>query len=82
MNNNIKLVKVIADLAVFLEFTSEDLLNPDIAIEAMEQMAAELQLLDEKDKLELVKTFHLLSKEYNGNLGEYVRELPESLGLI
>lgn len=82
MNNNIRLVKVIADLAVFLEFTNEDLLDPDAAIEAMEQIAADLQLLDEKDRSELSKMFHTLSKEYKGDKSEYVKGLPESLGLI
>ena len=82
MNNNIKLVKVIADIAVFLEFTNEELLDPDLAVEALEQMASELQLMDVKDRNELAKAFQSISKEYTGDKSEYVRELPESLGLI
>lgn len=82
MNNNIKLVKVIADLAVFLEFTNEDLLDPDLAVEALEQMASELQLMDGQDRNDLANTFRSISKEYTGDKSEYVRELPESLGVI
>lgn len=82
MNNNIKLVKVIADLAVFLEFTNEDLLDPDLAVEALEQMASELQLMDVQDRNDLANTFRSISKEYTGDKSEYVRELPESLGII
>lgn len=82
MNNNIKLVKVIADLAVFLEFTNEGLLDPDLAVEALEQMASELQLMDVQDRNDLANTFRSISKEYTGDKSEYVRELPESLGII
>lgn len=82
MNNNIKLVKVIVDLAVFLEFTNEDLLDPDLAVEALEQMASELQLMDGQDRNDLANTFRSISKEYTGDKSEYVRELPESLGVI
>ncbi|MBT0725708.1 MULTISPECIES: hypothetical protein [Rosenbergiella] len=82
MNNNIKLVKVIADLAVFLEFTHEGMLDPDLAVEALEQMASELQLMDVQDRNDLANTFRSISKEYSGDRSEYVRELPESLGII
>ncbi|MCW0314809.1 hypothetical protein NB694_004609 [Pantoea ananatis] len=82
MNNNIKLVKVIADLAIFLEFTNEDLLDPDLAVEALEQMASELQLMDVQDRNDLANSFRTISKEYIGDKSEYVKELPESLGII
>lgn len=82
MNSNIKLVKVITDLAVFLEFTSEDLLDPDLAVEALEQMASELQLMDVQDRNDLANSFRAISKEYIGDKSEYVKELAESLGII
>ncbi|WP_380183999.1 hypothetical protein [Kalamiella sp. sgz302252] len=82
MNNNIKLVKVIADLAIFLEFTNENLLDPDLAVEALEQMASELQLMDAQDRNDLANIFRNISKEYIGDQSEYVKDLPESLGLI
>jgi hypothetical protein len=82
MNNILKLVKVVADLAVFLEFTNEELLDPDLAVEALEQMASELQLMDEQDRNDLANTFRSMSKEYTGDEREYVTELPENLGLI
>ncbi|MCA6223106.1 hypothetical protein [Photorhabdus antumapuensis] len=81
-NSNIRLVKVIIDLAIFLEFTSEELLNPDSAVETMEQMAAELQLLNDDEKQEVVMIFYDLSENYTGDTYEYVKGLPESLGLI
>ncbi|MFJ5408403.1 hypothetical protein [Pectobacterium punjabense] len=81
MNRDVRLVKVIADLAIFLEFTDDNHLDPDIAVDAMEQMAAELQLLDEKEKDELINIFKYISSQYEGDKCEYVRDLPESLGL-
>ncbi|WP_445375639.1 hypothetical protein ACSLVK_09060 [Photorhabdus tasmaniensis] len=81
-NSNIRLVKIIINLAIFLEFTSEELLNPDSAIETMEQMAAELQLLNGDEKQEVIRLFLDLSDNYTGEANEYVKGLPESLGLI
>jgi hypothetical protein len=42
LNNH--LIKTIVDIIIFLEFTHEDDVNPDSAIEAMENIACELQL--------------------------------------
>ncbi|MBS9427534.1 hypothetical protein [Photorhabdus akhurstii] len=81
-NSNIRLVKVIIDLAIFLEFTSEELLNPDSAIEIMEQMAAELQLLNDDEKQEVIRLFQDLSDNYTGEVYDYVKGLPGFLGLI
>jgi hypothetical protein len=81
-SSEVKLAKIVADLAIFLEFTSEELLDPDAAVEAMEQVAAELQLLGDEERNNLANIFIDLSNEYEGDKLEYVRDLPESLGLI
>ena len=81
-NSEVKLAKIVADLAIFLEFTSEELLDPDAAVEAMEQIAAELQLLGDEERNNLAKIFIDLSNGYQGDKSEYVRDFPESLGLI
>lgn len=61
-------VKVLADVAIFLEFTNEDLLNPDVAIEVMEQLSAKLQLMSLEEKSSLCSTF------YDMNLPEFSRD--------
>lgn len=81
-NSEVKLAKIIADLAIFLEFTSPDLLDPDCAIEAMEIISAELQFLNHEDKVNIADIFKTLSKDYKDEKSEYVRNLPESLGII
>jgi len=81
-NNNIKLIKIIADLAIFLEFTSEEQLDADIAVEMMEHIAGELQLLAAEDRQDIVRDFLVISAEYTEYKSKFVKELPESLGLI
>ena len=46
-SQSIQLVKVIADIAIALEFTEETLINPDVAIEMQVSIAGTLQSLDE-----------------------------------
>ncbi|MCE0829051.1 hypothetical protein LVQ78_24045 [Buttiauxella sp. A2-C2_NF] len=82
MNSHIKLIKIIADFSIFLEFTSEEQLDADTAVEMMEQMAAELQLLDAEDRQDIAIDLLAISAEYTGDKSEFVKELPESLGLI
>ena len=81
-NSSVRLVKIIADLAIFLEFTSEDQLDPDTAVEMMEQMASELQLLNDDDRSEVVQFFLEISREYTGDKCNFIKDLPESFGLI
>ncbi|MDA8480886.1 hypothetical protein NNO04_19570 [Citrobacter sp. Awk 4] len=82
MSSTTKLVKIIADIAIFLEFTDEEQLDPDLAIEMMEQMAAELQLLSDDDRKNISQLFQSISSEYSEEKCNFVKELPESLGLI
>ncbi|MBU9834719.1 hypothetical protein J1786_07810 [Rahnella sp. L72c] len=81
-NSNVKLVKIIANLAIFLEFTDEGQLDPDLAVKMMEQMAAELQSLNYDDRKNITKMFQDISREYTGDKCEFIKELPESFGLI
>jgi hypothetical protein len=74
------LAKAIIDVALFLEFSDEEVLDADTAVEAMENLAAELQLMSGDAKNGLVERFHELASAY-GDQAEFVEELPESLGL-
>ncbi|MEO7688803.1 MAG: hypothetical protein ABIS51_05915 [Sphingomonas sp.] len=75
------LVKVIADLTIFLEYTNSDLLNEDAAVEAMEQLAGELQQMSEDAQQQLAKQLVALASSYNQPQREFVEGLPEALGL-
>ena len=73
--------KVIIDVAIFLEFSEENLVDPDVAMQAMENLANELQLMSESERLELANCFGTVSTEY-GEREVFVRGLAENLGLI
>jgi hypothetical protein len=76
-------IKAIVDLAIFLEFTDSALLDDDAAVKAMEQLASELQCLDEQARLELSKQIKALSTTYaDAKTREFVSSLPEALGLV
>lgn len=75
------LVKVIADIAIALEFTNETLINPDVAIELQENIAANLQSLDEVEREDIAREFICISALYNGEIADYVRSLPANHGI-
>ncbi|MEZ3141224.1 hypothetical protein ACBQ88_19340 [Citrobacter braakii] len=81
-NSDVGLVKIIVNMAIFLEFTSSDLLDPDCAVEAIEDLAIELQSLSREDRDNIIDIFNNLSKEYTGDKAEYVQNLPETLGIL
>jgi hypothetical protein len=74
-------VKVIVDTVIFLEYSSEKIIDPDSSVEAMEQLAVELQQASEIIQTELCQQFREVAIEY-GDRAEFVTGLGESLGLI
>lgn len=81
MTHSHHLIKVIADMAIFLEFTDEHSLNPDAAVEIMESIAAELQLLTDDEKARVIESFENIAKTYHGGEASFVEALPDMLGL-
>lgn len=77
---NDQLVKAIVDIAVFLEFTNEKLLDADVAVAAMEQLACELQRMPTDEKAAFIRRCHDWAGRY-GNKEQFVRNLPEALGI-
>lgn len=51
-------------------------------MEALEQIASELQLMNKQDRNDVANIFRDISTEYSDDKVEFVRELPESLGII
>lgn len=75
------LVKIVADIAIALEFTDEMLLNPDVAIEMQESIAGSLQSLEKIDQEEIASAFETISSLYPAELAEFVHALPASYGI-
>jgi hypothetical protein len=81
MSSNSHLVKAIIDIALFLEYTNPELLDEDAAVEAMEQLAAELQHMPEGEQQQLAKQIIGFSTSYEQPQRDFVEGLPEALGL-
>lgn len=80
---NKHLIKALADLAIFLEFTDDKLLDADMAVGVMEQLAMELQCMSNNDKKILVEQFKSMRADYlDEEKARFVENLPESLGLL
>ncbi|MEA9491090.1 hypothetical protein [Xanthomonas campestris] len=73
--------KVIADFCNFLEFSDAKIVDQDAAVQMMEQLAFELQKLPDIDKDLLCSDLVSASLMYEGEVADFVRDLPSSLGL-
>ncbi|WP_323144376.1 hypothetical protein [Massilia phyllosphaerae] len=74
---------IVADIAVFCEFTSAGMLNEDTAVGMMEQLAFRLSDLNDTDKARLAaRLVHLSFESSEKKNTDFVRGLPDSLGLI
>lgn len=79
----VSFASVVADIAVFCEFTDADQLGEDTAVGMMEQLAFRLGDLNDADKADLAAQLERLSFEYSEKkIADFVRGLPEALGLI
>lgn len=54
---NKHVARAIVELAVFLEFSGDDALNPDAGMQGLEQLASTLQRMDLEAKLSLCSQF-------------------------
>jgi len=76
------LVKAIVDLALFLEFSSDKIVDADAATEAMEQLASTLLAMNSDDQTEFANISRELALEFeNVREREFVIDLPTALGL-
>ncbi|MCC5088759.1 hypothetical protein [Xanthomonas campestris] len=73
--------KVIADFCNFLEFSDAKIVDQDAAVQMMEQLAFELQKLPDIDRDLLCSDLVSASLMYEGEVADFVRDLPSSLGL-
>ncbi|MEN7529548.1 hypothetical protein [Cupriavidus sp. DL-D2] len=74
------ITRALVDLAIFLEYADQKILDTDAAIQAMEQLAERLQNLPEQEKMHLIRQLEEVSLEYGEHEG-FVRALAENLDL-
>lgn len=75
-----EIIAAIVDLAIFLEDSDDDVLDPDAAVQAMEQLASNLQSAREGTRIALVSEFKAMATAY-GDQAEFVASLGDTLGL-
>jgi hypothetical protein len=80
-NLNEKLTKCLIDMFIFLEFSGGEIVNEDVAVEKLEQLNSEIQILDGYSKELLGKEIIKLSDNYPENRIDFIRKMPESLGI-
>lgn len=76
------LAKAIVGIAVFLEFSGNEVVDRDAAIQALEQFASTLQGADGVTRQSLCSQFADIAKDYSGEQAEFVENLSSALGLI
>lgn len=76
------LIKALIDIAIFLEFTDDVLLNEDLSVQIMENLAAELQLINKNLIPDLIKSIRSIAHEYKDpEQALFVQQLPETFGI-
>lgn len=80
VDNN--LVKAIVGVAVFLEFSGDEIVDQNSAVQALEQLASTLQGAEAETRQSLCSQFAGIAKDYSGVQARFVESLSEALGLI
>ncbi|WP_431051588.1 hypothetical protein [Roseateles sp. L2-2] len=82
MTTMLALARTIANAALVFEFSEDSQIDPDLAVQALEQMAHDLQRLSTDEQRALSEAFIGLSLEYTHSPhAEFVANLGGSLGL-
>ncbi|MCW2363363.1 MULTISPECIES: hypothetical protein [Sphingobium] len=76
-----QIARIVADFFLFLNMTDEELLDLDVSVLMMEDMAARLQDLDKAFLRELVDAFPVIASEYSGEAQKLVLDIPYSFYL-
>jgi hypothetical protein len=79
MSPNRVLVQVIAQMAVFLEFADETILDPDAAVKQQEDLAFQLQQLPPADRVQFIRVLREVAGDWPSERErQYLLNLPEA----
>ena len=79
---NDKIIKILVDTFIFLEFSDDEVINEDASIQLMEQISSDLQCMDDENKNYLAMKIKEMSIFYDEDKRDFIRELPISINLI
>ncbi len=74
------ITKAIVNVVIFLEFSDDKIIHPDNAMQALEQLGADLGALSEQSRDQIRRAMYEISNEYE-IYGDFVRELPDAMGI-
>ena len=75
------LVKSLLDVILFIEFSDQEHLDEDHGVELLEKIAYNFSLMEESCRQEISNIFLDFAEEYSSKESEFIRSLPDSLGL-
>lgn len=75
------LLNSLIELLIFLEFSDEEMVNPDAAIRAFEQLSIRLLELSDSEKSSFLYECKKISLQYRGAEADFIANIGESLGL-
>jgi hypothetical protein len=76
-----QLIKIIANLALYLEFSSASKGDEDWEVSMMEQLASELQGMSEGDQRKFSDTIRAIASDYDKKHKKFLSEFPGNFGL-
>jgi hypothetical protein len=76
-------MQAVAEVVVFLELAPDERLDPDLAVEQLEQLAVLLQQLDDDERRSFIEFVQRQAeRETSDDRRRVLLELPEALGLL
>lgn len=76
-----QIARILANVILFLDMTDDKILDPDAAVEVMEELAHGLEALDKGFLRELVDAFPVIAQEYGGESQRLVLDIPRGFYL-
>jgi hypothetical protein len=72
--------RIIVGVSIFLEYSGENIIDPDASVELLEQISNELQKMSGSERASLSKSIRELAPQY-GPRANFVTDLPSNLGI-
>lgn len=71
--------RVVANIAIFLEFCSDDIVDEDVAVEQLELLGYELSLMDEQERQLLSSSLRRVSQGYPEEVANYLVQFADEI---
>lgn len=76
-----QIARIIANFVLFLDLTDDETLDPDAAVQMMEELAGDLQTLDKGFLRQLIDAFPVIAQDYSGDAQRLVLNISHDFYL-